>query len=162
MLNYKNIILQLTNTPMKRPFVLILALVIASLTQSLAQENVYIYPKLIVGASETDNIATPTDYSLFVTKGILTEKVRVAEKGGTAWADFVFFPDYKLRPLPSVEAFIKKNGHLPDVPNAAKIAAEGIDITETQRILLQKIEELTLYVINQDKKIKALEKALIK
>ncbi len=69
------------------------------------------------------------------------------------WSDFVFKPDYKLKTLEEVENFIKENKHLPDVPNEATIIEDGINVAEMNAILLQKIEELTLYTIAQEKQI---------
>jgi hypothetical protein len=89
--------------------------------------------------------------------GILTEKVRVATNGTTFWADFVFDKNYKLRPLSEVESYIKTNNHLPEIPSTADVTKNGIDLAETQALLLQKVEELTLYVIEQNKKIEKLE-----
>jgi hypothetical protein len=85
------------------------------------------------------------DYRLYVYKGIRTEKVRVDYRSN--WADYVFAPNYKLRPLLEVEAFIKKNQHLPDVPSAKEIHEKGIDLGEMHKIQMQKIEELTLYLL---------------
>ena len=62
--------------------------------------------------------------------------------------DYVFEPDYALRPLAEVATFIEQNKHLPDVPSAADVAAEGLDITEMQFALLKKVEELTLYTLD--------------
>ena len=76
----------------------------------------------------------------------------------TKWADFVFDKDYNLRTLAEVETFISQNQHLPDVPSQAQVANEGISLGEMNAILLQKIEELTLYTIEQDKKIEKLQK----
>ena len=73
------------------------------------------------------------------------------------WSDYVLKPDYDLKPLEEVEMFINDNQHLPDVPSEKDVLSNGIDIAAMNAILLQKIEELTLYVIEQDKKIKALE-----
>lgn len=146
---------------MKR-ITLLLLVVTYSILNLYAQDPLHVYPKLVVGAEPSENLSTPDDYSLFVTKGVLTERVRIAEKGGTFWADFVFKSDYKLKPLKSVETFIKKNGHLPDVPSAEKVAKEGFDVADTQRLLLQKIEELTLYIIQQEKRMDLLEKKLLK
>lgn len=64
--------------------------------------------------------------------------------------DYVFGADYALRPLSEVKAFIAENSHLPEVPSAAQIKAEGLDMTEMQLTLLKKIEELTLYTLEQD------------
>ncbi len=68
-------------------------------------------------------------------------------------SDFVFADDYKLRKLSEVEAFIGQNSHLPEVPSAAYVAENGMDLTEMTNVMLMKIEELTLYLIEQDKKM---------
>ena len=73
------------------------------------------------------------------------------------WPDYVFEEDYTLRPLSEVEAFIAANNHLPDVPSQTEIETNGAELGEMNRILLQKIEELTLYIIEQDKRIQELE-----
>ncbi len=66
----------------------------------------------------------------------------------SGWADFVFAPEYSLQPIEAVKQFIEANHHLPGVPSAAQVAEEGISVAEMQKTLLQKIEELTLYVID--------------
>lgn len=98
------------------------------------------------------------DYQLFVEKGIRTEKVRVDLK--TNWADYVFETDYDLLSLVEVEQFITTNKHLPNVPSAAEVKANGIDIAQMDEILLRKVEELTLYTIEQEKLIEATNKEL--
>jgi hypothetical protein len=90
------------------------------------------------------------NYKLFVETGIRTRKVKVDV---STWADYVFSPSYKLPSLKEVEAFIKKNNHLPDVPSEAEVKKEGLDLGENQAVLLKKIEELTLYIIDQNKKL---------
>jgi len=75
-------------------------------------------------------------------------------------ADFVFEPDYQLKPLSEVETFVKENRHLPEVPSEKQMQEDGLNVNDMQIKLLQKIEELTLYVIEQDKKIKILEERL--
>jgi hypothetical protein len=95
-------------------------------------------------------------YRLFVAGGILTEEVRVR----TGWADYVFADDYKLPTLTEVGAFIDENGHLPNVPSAAQVEEEGIEIGEITRIQQEKIEELTLYMIEMQKEIEALKTRL--
>jgi hypothetical protein len=74
-------------------------------------------------------------------------------------ADYVFSPEYLLMPLHKVEAFVKTNKHLPEIPSAAEVKEKGLSIGEMQNKLLQKIEELTLYVIEQQKRIEQLEKS---
>lgn len=76
------------------------------------------------------------------------------------YADFVFKPDYKLRSLSDVEAAIKIRGHLPDIPSEAEAKARGIDLAQMQVKLLQKVEELTLYLVVHDKKLQAQEQDL--
>lgn len=97
-------------------------------------------------------------YRLFVTKGILSEDFAIAPK--STWADYVFNKDYNLRGLNEVEEFISENNHLPDVPSAKQVADEGYSQHDMNKALLQKIEELTLYVIKQEKKIATLESEL--
>lgn len=89
-------------------------------------------------------------YKLFVKGGILTEEVRVSL--ASTWADYVFNKDYNLKPLSEVESFIKENGHLPNVPSAAQVKEEGIALGEMAKIQQEKIEELTLYLIEQKKR----------
>jgi hypothetical protein len=74
-------------------------------------------------------------------------------------ADFVFNSDYSLMPLHKVEAFVKINKHLPEIPSAAEVKEKGLSMGEMQNKLLQKIEELMLYVIEQQKRIEQLEKS---
>ncbi len=102
------------------------------------------------------------DYRLYVQTGILTEKLKVATVGGGQWSDFVFAEDYKLRTLSEVENYISKNKHLPDVPSANEVEQNGYDITKMDATLLQKIEELTLHIIQQQKEIDELKSKLNK
>lgn len=69
----------------------------------------------------------------------------------TDWADFVFKPDYKLMPLAEVETFVKQNHHLPNIPSKKDVLEKGMDVSEMNKLLLQKIEELTLYMIELKK-----------
>jgi trimeric autotransporter adhesin len=100
----------------------------------------------------------PAGFSLFVKGGILSERVRVAVANSDKWADYVFAPNYKLMPLNDVEKFIKTNRHLPNVPSAEEMAKNGLDMLETNAKMMEKIEELHLYLIEANKKIEALEK----
>lgn len=84
-------------------------------------------------------------------------KIKVTQN---LWADYVFDSNYKLMPLKEVESFIAKNKHLPGVPSATTVQQDGLNVGDNQAVLLQKIEELTLYLIEQDKKITQLEMQL--
>jgi hypothetical protein len=108
-----------------------------------------------IGANGNVGIGTTAisgNYKLSVEGTIRTRKVRV--DAGT-WADYVFESDYKLRPLKEVEQYIQQNKHLPEVPSAAEVKKEGLDVGDNQALLLKKIEELTLYVIQQQKQLEA-------
>lgn len=108
--------------------------------------------KIYIG--DTPDYPTATgEYKLYVEGGILTEKVKVALRSTANWADYVFADDYKLKPLKEVETFIKTNNHLPGIESAQELVEKGLDLGEMQAKQMGKIEELTLYIIEQDKKI---------
>ena len=99
----------------------------------------------------TFNSTYGTDYLLWVQKGIVTNDVAFAEI--TDWADDVFTTDYKLLPLDKVNEFVKDNGHLPNIPSEAEVKKDGYTVHTMTKKLLQKIEELTLYAIDQEAKL---------
>jgi trimeric autotransporter adhesin len=100
----------------------------------------------------------PAGYKLYVADGILAEKVKVALKSGANWADYVFDKNYKLASLSQVESFIQKNKHLPGVPSAEELVKEGgIDMNQMFAKQMEKIEELTLHLIELNKKVEKLE-----
>ncbi|OEK01978.1 hypothetical protein BFP97_10810 [Roseivirga sp. 4D4] len=83
-------------------------------------------------------------------------KVKVSVNPGN-WPDYVFASSYELRALSEVEDFVKKNGHLPEVPSAEKVEKEGLDLGNMDATLLKKVEELTLYMIDMKKEIEVLK-----
>lgn len=97
-----------------------------------------------------------TDYRLFVKDGIKTEKVKVEIAANNGWADYVFKKDYKLMPLKDLQSYIDLKGHLPEVPTTEEAIANGIELKEMNILLLKKIEELTLYTLQQQKNIEEL------
>ena len=102
----------------------------------------------------TTNFADGTDtYRLSVKGAVRAERVKVY----TTWADFVFEDDYKLATLEEVENHIKKFGHLKDIPSAKEVEKNGIELGEMNKKLLQKVEELTLYIIEMNKEIQELK-----
>lgn len=108
------------------------------------------------------NVGIGTDnpyYKLDVNGVIRAREVIVNLSSG---ADFVFEPGYQLKPLDEVHSFIKENKHLPEIPTAAEMTSGDTDLGELQVKLLQKIEELTLYVIQQQELIDALSKKVEK
>jgi cytoskeletal protein CcmA (bactofilin family) len=86
---------------------------------------------------------------------LCTKEVQVAAT--PCWPDFVFEEDYNLPSLSELEQFIKQNNHLPEIPSAQEVEANGINLGDMQSKLIQKIEELTLYILQQDKKITDLQ-----
>lgn len=93
--------------------------------------------------------------SLAVDGEIRAKSLRLKPEG---WADYVFDSAYHLPALGDVRNFIRDHKHLPDVPSAAEIAKDGVDVGSNQAVLLRKIEELTLYTLDQDKKIEDLQR----
>jgi hypothetical protein len=87
---------------------------------------------------------TPGSYKLAVEGTIGARKIKVTQ---STWADEVFFKNYRLKPLSEMEKYIQQHGHLPEVPSEKEVKGKDLDISETQTLLLKKIEELTLYII---------------
>jgi hypothetical protein len=75
----------------------------------------------------------------------------------TGWSDYVFAPDFRLQPLSEVAAYIAENHHLPEIPSAAEVQANGVSLGEMQSKLLAKIEELTLHMIQSEERNTRLE-----
>lgn len=119
-------------------------------------ENVFI--GLNKAGAAAVNQTLKDKFNLFVTKGVLSENLAIAPQN--SWSDFVFNEDYNLREIREVEDFISVNKHLPDVPSAKQVQEEGYSQHDMNKVLLQKIEELTLYTIQQQKEIKALKDEL--
>ena len=114
----------------------------------------------ISGKIKIGNVSSPGNYLLYVEKGILAEQVVVALKNSNEWADYVFDSEYELMPLSQLEDYIKQNKHLPNVPTTEKMINNGNNLGQTDKLLLEKIEELTLYILELNKKIEKIEKQL--
>lgn len=101
----------------------------------------------------------PTGYvfkgtrTLNVQGGIIADSMRIALSNN--WADYVFDKEYKLMPLEELKNYVEINKHLPNIPSAEEVKAEGIQVADMNVKLLEKIEELHLYVLQQQEKIKA-------
>lgn len=94
-------------------------------------------------------------YRLAVNGGVLCEEVKVILD--VPASDYVFEPNYSLMPLDSVEAYVKANKHLPEVPSALDFKTNGYKVGKMDDLLLRKVEELTLYIIELKKEIKVLK-----
>jgi hypothetical protein len=117
--------------------------------------------KIYLGATSVYP-STTGNYKLFVEGGILTEKVKVALRSTSNWADYVFAKEYKLMPLKEVEQFVTINKHLPGISSASELVKNGLDVAEMQSKQMEKIEELTLYIIDQNKSLDLQNKAIEK
>ncbi|MFD0749239.1 flagellar export protein FliJ [Mucilaginibacter calamicampi] len=98
----------------------------------------------------------PNDYKLAVNGAAIATSMNVMPSG--SWPDFVFLKDYKLPTLAEVKTYIDKNRHLPDMPSANDVHTNGVDLGEMNRLLLKKVEELTLYLIKKDEQVKEQQK----
>lgn len=116
--------------------------------------KVYNTGRITIGTDKYDL----SGYRLFVKDGIKTERLKVEVASTNQWADHVFNNDYNLMPLNEVKSFIDTNKHLPNIPSAKQIVEDGgIEQGELNAKLLEKIEELTLHLIEQQQKIEKLE-----
>ncbi|MBA4852267.1 hypothetical protein [Emticicia sp. BO119] len=102
-------------------------------------------------------IGTTTPDNKLDVLGVIRANEVIVETG---WADYVFDEGFELKSLSEVESFIKENKHLPDVPSARTVQEKGAHVAELMTKMMQKIEELTLYSIQQQKEIDALKKRL--
>jgi hypothetical protein len=122
--------------------------------------NVDAYGRVSIGSNlsyaQSTNSQNNFFYRLYVQSGIRTERIYIDAYNGILWADYVFKPGYKLMPLGELEQYILKFKHLPEVPSEAEVKANGFELVDFNVILLKKIEELTLYMIELDKEGKEL------
>jgi chitodextrinase len=116
-------------------------------TVNWQSNDLYVAGEIGVGTAPNSN------YRLSV-NGIIRNKELVVQSG---WSDFVFEKDYQLATMKEIETFIIEHGHLKDIPSAAEIHENGVALSDINIRLLQKIEELTLYIIDADKRVKTLE-----
>lgn len=135
--------------------------------QLLALSSSYDHPIIFRNVNETDDeelmrinsdggvgIGTQTTglHKLAVEGSIGTREVVVE---ATAWPDYVFQENYDLKSLEEVKTYVEENGHLPEVPSAKEVEKEGVELGQMNELLLQKVEELTLYVIDQNEQLKS-------
>lgn len=114
---------------------------------TISSHNLLTSGSIGIGTINTDG------YKLAVNGIIRAKEIKVESN----WADFVFKKGYKLPSLKEVETHINENGTLPGMPNESEVKANGVNLAETNALLLQKIEELTLYIIQQEKRMESME-----
>lgn len=119
-----------------------------------------ITPSTVMTIKQNGNVGIGTtnpQYKLAVNGNIGAQDIIVTNTG---WPDYVFRPDYRLRPLSEVSAFIQKHHHLPDIPTETEVKEKGVGLGDMQAKLLAKVEELTLHLIQQEKQNKELRERL--
>lgn len=124
---------------------------------AMIENGIFTNGRIAIGTVEED-----PGYALTVKGKIHVQEVKVDLKGVLQMPDYVFKSDYDLKSLEEVEAHIKKEGHLPNIPSAEEVVKEGLNLKEMNLKLLEKIEELTLYTIEQEKRLAKLEALLLK
>lgn len=113
---------------------------------------------LIIDGAGNVGVGTLTpDQKLSVNCTVHAKSVVIDLNG---WSDYVFKKDYQLRPLSAVKAYIDQNQHLPEIPSEQQIVKEGLNVGEINKLLMKKVEELTLYLIEKDKQDKELREQL--
>ncbi len=113
--------------------------------------------QLRIGPKES--LGIHADYRLSVYGKLTATSLYILADNATNWADYVFADEYRPMPLPELEAYVRTNRHLPEVPTTCDVEAEGINVGAMNTLLLKKVEELTLHLIELNKKVARLEAA---
>jgi hypothetical protein len=111
-----------------------------------------------VGIGVTSGASIPAGYLLAVDGKVLTEEVRVELSGD--WPDYVFENDYQLTSFDKLRNYIAENKHLPNIPAAVEVEKNGFDLGDMQKRMVEKIEELTLYVLQLESDMKEMKEKL--
>lgn len=131
----------------------------------IADDNMYANPTsndLIVKGHigiGTPLVNNPNNYALAVNGAIGAQDLRI-ENNSTTWPDYVFSKGYSLPRISEVEKYVAENNHLEGVPSAEEVQKNGHSVADMDAILLKKVEELTLYIIQQQKQLEAQQKEL--
>lgn len=112
--------------------------------------STYHIPRMVITPSGFVGINTTNPTYPLSVNGTIRSKEVIVETG---WADYVFANDYRLRPLSELEAFITEYKHLPNIPSAKEIEQQGLHVGDVQKRMMEKIEEMALYIIALKKEI---------
>jgi hypothetical protein len=117
-------------------------------------------PRVTITGSGNVGIGTDDTkgYKFAVNGDAMFTKIKV--KAYTSWPDYVFADDYRLPPLSELANYIQQHKHLPGMPTAAEVQQEGLDVAEVNKKLVQKVEELTLYLLKMDQQNQELKKEI--
>lgn len=109
-------------------------------------------------ASSSNFVGTNSPQAkLSVNGNVCAKEVRVSLSGSPCWPDYVFAQDYDLVEISDLRSYVRQNRHLPGVPSAAEVEVNGVELGATTEILLQKIEEMTLYILQLEERVQQLE-----
>ena len=108
------------------------------------------------GTVRIGSVAVPAGYKFGINGKMICEELKV-KLASSGWPDYVFANNYKLRSLPQLEKYIQQNKHLPNIPSAAEVEKNGLEVGDMQKKMMEKIEELTLYVIDLQKQVNELK-----
>ncbi|MDZ4744898.1 MAG: hypothetical protein SGJ05_02725 [bacterium] len=119
------------------------------------KSKLHVFGDVTIGVDRcTASVSSGINYRLSVDGAIFAKEIWVKVSD---WADYVFDPNYNLMPLADLQDFVNENRHLPGVPNAEEVAKDGISVSEVQKNLLLKVEELTLYILQLSKQNETLQ-----
>jgi hypothetical protein len=110
------------------------------------------------GALQIGSAVTPQGYAVSINGKVICEELKI--QGSSNWPDYVFANDYSLQSFDDLRRFIKANKHLPNIPTAAAIEKNGIEVGDMQKRLMEKIEELTLYVLQLEEQNRTIQKQI--
>jgi hypothetical protein len=111
-----------------------------------------VYPRMVISSVGNVGIGTNSPDQALTVNGTIHSKSVVVD--ANIFPDYVFKPTYQLPSLTEVKTYIAQNHHLPNVPSAAEVEKNGLNLGEMNKVLVQKVEELTLYLIEQNKQLK--------
>ncbi len=119
------------------------------------EAKLHVSGSIVIGSS----VGPAQGYALSVDGKIMAEEMRIQDSG--SWPDYVFESEYQLPSLDSVRSLITSYGHLPGIPAAEEIESNGIPVGKMQRLHMEKIEELTLYILQLHERIELLEEQIL-
>ncbi|MBK8142635.1 MAG: hypothetical protein IPK57_17755 [Chitinophagaceae bacterium] len=108
------------------------------------------------GSVRIGNVAAPAGYLFAVNGKMISEELKVQLSGN--WPDYVFKKDYQLKSFDELRKFIAENNHLPNIPPAAEVEKNGLEVGDMQKKMMEKIEELTLYVLQLEEQLKEIKR----
>ncbi len=125
-------------------------------TNTPPAERLQVNGKVMIGSFDASSATSMnTNNYLLAVNGTTVVNKLIVKKTATAWPDYIFNEGYKLISLDSLQSYLKQNHHLPEMPPADTVQSEGVDVGTNQAALLRKIEELTLYLLKQNKQLAA-------